>query len=430
MSSFCSVKFSFIKGPCIGQLITHHFESDATVSNMKQYLMQTHAACDPNTQFLTFVWEEQMQKLSNERQTAASMGGAISITVNVIKKQLPSTDTSSSSDPTIQTRAEVLDGISALEPASNPSCSPPHAIGTQSHPSCTTAISCAMQQGSRVRVEGLLAKPEINGRSGVICGAFSEETGRWTVELDCSSSGAPVYVSIRATNLVALPDGFAATAATSAVAPPLSPSTPAATVFAATDPTRVPMSPPATPTQPSMALRDGLRVHIQGLQAKPELNGRSGTICGELSLHTGRWTVQMDAVGSAVSCMGHFRPVNLKAIPAHNFSCEWLDEDGRVCPKNVDFSRQCPKGHPLAEFKCCSAAFACRQLMCRLCHTFCPSDSGQATDWLVCLVTGCCGWYGVCGGCARASSETAASAVDADDFCTLVRCLSLLCVLR
>ncbi len=32
---------------------------------------------------------------------------------------------------------------------------------------------------------------------------------------------------------------------------------------------------------------------------------------------------------------------------AISFATEWLDEDGRVCPKNVDYATQCPKGHPL-----------------------------------------------------------------------------------
>jgi hypothetical protein len=35
---------------------------------------------------------------------------------------------------------------------------------------------------------------------------------------------------------------------------------------------------------------------------------------------------------------------------AVNFATEWLDEDGRVCPKNVDYATQCPKGHHLMRF--------------------------------------------------------------------------------
>jgi len=42
----------------------------------------------------------------------------------------------------------------------------------------------ALQLGSRVRIEGLLAAPEMNGRRGVICEAFNAQSGRWTVEID------------------------------------------------------------------------------------------------------------------------------------------------------------------------------------------------------------------------------------------------------
>jgi hypothetical protein len=42
----------------------------------------------------------------------------------------------------------------------------------------------ALQLGSRVRIEGLLAAPEMNGRRGVICEAFNAQSGRWTVDID------------------------------------------------------------------------------------------------------------------------------------------------------------------------------------------------------------------------------------------------------
>jgi hypothetical protein len=41
-----------------------------------------------------------------------------------------------------------------------------------------------------VRIEGLASKPELNGRTGVVCGAFDEATGRWTVQVDAGGAFA------------------------------------------------------------------------------------------------------------------------------------------------------------------------------------------------------------------------------------------------
>ena len=360
-----------------------------------------------------------MQKLSNDNQTAGTMGAAISITVNIIKKRIAAP---SSSDQTIQVHAAALDSIPTTEPVSNQLPSPRHAIGTQHDPHFATAVSSAKQQGSRVRIEGLLMRPEINGRTGVICSAFNEENGRWTVLLDSSSSDAPCHVSIRDANLIAMHDTLITKATSSAASALPSAAKAVELPFPAMNPVTVPISPPVThPAQLSVALKEGLHVRIEGLQSKPEMNGRTGVIRGAFNQESARWTVQIDADGTNISCQGHFRPINLKVIPAHDFSSEWLDEDGRVCPKNVDFSSQCPKGHSLAAFTHCGGNCVTIKLMCRLCHGFCLSESAEAVDWLVCSVTGCCSWYAVCRGCARASSEAPASSSGADEVCTLVR---------
>ena len=60
---------------------------------------------------------------------------------------------------------------------------------------------------------------------------------------------------------------------------------------------------------------------------------------------------------------------------AINFATEWLDEDGRVCPKNVDYATQCPKGHDLVSVSLGGGGGAQAQqasgadVMCRVCHT-------------------------------------------------------------
>ena len=156
------------------------------------------------------------------------------------------------------------------------------------------------------------------------------------------------------------------------------------------------------------------------------MNGRTGVVCGEFDPDSGRWTVDIYPSGALPASRGCFRPANLRLIPPHHFGTQWLDEAGCECPKNVDFSRQCAKGHALAP-RVAGGAHA--RLMCRLCHCFCPGHSDDAAHWLMCSVdAGCCGAYAVCRNCAHAppaasAAPPAASAAPADagdDFCTLV----------
>jgi hypothetical protein len=58
--------------------------------------------------------------------------------------------------------------------------------------------------GSRVIIEGLQASPELNGRTGVTL-AFTEESGRWSVQIDAGMEGPTVQKSIRTANLKVLP---------------------------------------------------------------------------------------------------------------------------------------------------------------------------------------------------------------------------------
>ena len=152
------------------------------------------------------------------------------------------------------------------------------------------------------------------------------------------------------------------------------------------------------------------------------MNGRTGSVSGAFDSASGRWLVQVDADGARPASTGMFRPLNLRFIPSHNFSTQWLDEDGRVWPKNVVFSRQCAKGHALAPLSSCSPSTSrMLRLMCRLCHSFCERDGAEAAGWFMCSVAQhCCGGYAVCCSCALAPSAAPVDPVTSDDSSTLV----------
>ncbi len=279
-----------------------------------------------------------------------------------------------------------------------------------------------VQEGSRVRIQGLQAKPELNGRTGVVCGAFSQESGRWTVQITADGERPACHAACRAANLKVIESAAAVTITGASVA-----------CDTESVHSLIPPSTSAAPSPPSAAsLKEGSRVRIQGLHAKPELNGRTGVVCGAFSQESGRWTVQIDADGARAACRGAFRAANLQVIPSHNFGTEWVDEEGRVWSKNVDFSRECAKGHALAPLGDCARDGGGMRLMCRLCHSFCGRDSDEAASWLTCsVVAGCCGGYAVCCSCARAPSAVAAvESAGSGDFCTLVSCGVECCMMR
>jgi hypothetical protein len=154
-------------------------------------------------------------------------------------------------------------------------------------------ITAELREGSRVRVDGLVSKPEMNGRTGVICGIFNAHTGRWTVELDDDDgSSSRTQIAIRPCNLKVTPN-----------AP-------------------IPQLPEVhSSSKPITAeLREGSRVRVDGLVSKPEMNGRTGVICGIFNAHTGRWTVELDDDdGSSSRTQIAIRPCNLKVTPAAIF---------------------------------------------------------------------------------------------------------------
>jgi hypothetical protein len=118
--------------------------------------------------------------------------------------------------------------------------------------------------------------------------------------------------------------------------------------------------------------------------------------------------------------------------PAINFATEWLDEDSNLCPKNVDYATQCPKGHALTRFICSGGPQAQQpsdadDVICRVCHG--STQRQHACDWLVCSVTACCGGYAVCAACVTAlGSAHRAAAARPDDFCMMV--MPLACELK
>ncbi len=106
-----------------------------------------------------------------------------------------------------------------------------------------------LSQGSRVRIEGLKAKPELNGRFGVIIGQFNEESGRWTVRVDADGDKAACQLAVKPENLssVAAEEARQAAAAAPARVPlPMQPAQPALTPHS-------PSSTTATCTRASLA---------------------------------------------------------------------------------------------------------------------------------------------------------------------------------
>lgn len=105
------------------------------------------------------------------------------------------------------------------------------------------------------------------------------------------------------------------------------------------------------------------------------------------------------------------------AAPTINIATEWLDEYNSVCPKDVDYATQCPKGHVLVPFADGGSSAPAR-LMCRICHGF--TECEHALHWLVCSVTGCCGGYAVCDTCESALQQAPATVAVGGDFSMLV----------
>uniref|UniRef100_A0A6T1ECE3 Uncharacterized protein n=1 Tax=Alexandrium monilatum TaxID=311494 RepID=A0A6T1ECE3_9DINO len=138
--------------------------------------------------------------------------------------------------------------------------------------------------GQRVRVKGMLSRPELNGQLGCLLERDVDGSSRWRVVTD-SGQG----LSLRPANLEGLDGAGAEPADDNATAQhPSSREVPASA--AGLDP----------------LLQAGSWVHVKGLTGRPELNGQSGSLL-EFDVFEGRWRVMLDS-GSGFS----LRPANLE----------------------------------------------------------------------------------------------------------------------
>ena len=115
--------------------------------------------------------------------------------------------------------------------------------------------------------------------------------------------------------------------------------------------------------------------------------------------------------------------------PAINLATDWLDELGCVCPKNVDYATQCPKGHALAPLDASGEPPAKqpsdREIICRACHG--STKRQLVCGWLTCSVAGCCAGYAVCAACVIAlGCVPKSAAASTDNFCMMVMALGSL----
>jgi TPR repeat protein len=99
-------------------------------------------------------------------------------------------------------------------------------VESQFVPSAALSPSCELANGTRVRIEGLQSRPDMNGRMGVILGkqftcsgmpsdscfavtltdlhlgAFNEESGRWTIQIDAvENHAARSQIKVRTANI-------------------------------------------------------------------------------------------------------------------------------------------------------------------------------------------------------------------------------------
>lgn len=121
--------------------------------------------------------------------------------------------------------------------------------------------------GCTVVIDGLKSKPELNGTRGVVLSAKGEE--RWVVELEGDKSS----LALKPANLTAVP------------------------------------APAELPEVAEIAV--GCTVVIDGLKAKPELNGLSGVVLTQTD--TGQWVTQPEGEGVAPLAL---KAANLTVVAA------------------------------------------------------------------------------------------------------------------
>jgi hypothetical protein len=379
----CRATFSFLKGPCVDQCISHEFAADATVADVKRHLLHAHRAFDADSQALVLVWDEQAMKLTNDAQAMATLGVSCNITVNVVKKAAsqplpaPAPPTPAPPAPAPPLSGTSSSSSTAADIPHHPPPQPSLPPLQSAPPAHSPALPETVKLGSRVRIEGLQVNPQLNGLTGTVQSTFSQSSGRCTVRTDCDAT----LVSVRLANLRVEHDVLQAAACANSAAAH------ATDLEAICRGLQAPSAGPAaavpSPAPAAAELQRGVRVIITGLEAKREMNDCTGVICDAFNAQSGRWTVQIDSSPQSRGC---FRPVNLTPIAPLDQAKEWLDEHGRQCPKRINYATQCPKGHPLIPDPD-SALQAHRAALCRMCHRL------ATPPLLFCSVKACCGGY-------------------------------------
>jgi tetratricopeptide (TPR) repeat protein len=178
-----------------------------------------------------------------------------------------------------------------------------------------------LEVGSRIRVQGLTTKAEINGRTGCISGAFNQQTERWTVEIDEDGTRPALTLAIRPANLVvqifSTPLKLGSIVRIKVLDADINGRTGfiwkefdhnSGRVGVQIDDDNGPIANKRVAIRPVnlsvvQFLQEGMLVRIERLQSRAELNGRTGFICNAFTVLQvagrckGRWTVQIDGAG-------------------------------------------------------------------------------------------------------------------------------------
>ena len=152
-----------------------------------------------------------------------------------------------------------------------------------------------MVPGDRVRMSGLVARADLNGKYGNVV-SFDDKDGRYTVSVEGGGAVSGI-VSLKPTNLSKVSPGEGAGAA-GAAAPA---ATSAAYTAAAAAPASAAFTTSSLPASPDEWI--GLWVLLGGLVSRADLNGRYGTVLSYEAQY-GRWAFLMTFDGPLMGTDG------------------------------------------------------------------------------------------------------------------------------
>ena len=150
-------------------------------------------------------------------------------------------------------------------------------------------------RGDRVRMRGLIARADLNGKYGNVV-SFDDKDGRYTISVEGGGAVSGI-VSLKPTNLSKVSPGEGA-GATGAAAPA---ATSAAYTAAAAAPASATFTTSSLPASPGEWI--GLWVLLGGLVSRADLNGRYGTVLSYESQY-GRWAFLMTFDGPLMGTDG------------------------------------------------------------------------------------------------------------------------------